>query len=64
MTKTEIKNITLKYLEKTYSNQNRLHKDTEKTFENYCRCRSFKDFSMGLKIGYKLATKKLKSKNK
>lgn len=55
MNKNEIKNITLKYIKKTYPNQNRLRKDTERIFENYIHCRSFKDFSRGLKIGYNLA---------
>ena len=57
MNKDEIKNITLKYIKKTYPNQNHLRKDTERIFENYIHCRSFKDFSKGLEMGYKLAIK-------
>jgi organic radical activating enzyme len=59
MNKDEIKNITLKYLKETYSNQNHLHKDTERIFENYVRCRSFRDFSRGLEMGYNLVREKM-----
>lgn len=51
MSEEDLKNITLDYLKKTYPNQNHLHKDTERTFENYIECRSFKDFYNGLKQG-------------
>jgi hypothetical protein len=55
MNDEDIKALALKYLGDTYPNQNHLHKDTEKSFENYMRCRSFRDFCSGLKIGYELA---------
>jgi len=52
----EIKDITLKYLGITYPNQNHLNKDNDKRFENYKICRSFKDYSNGLKDGIKYAS--------
>lgn len=55
MTEEEIKELAYKYISERYPNQNRLHKDTEKTFENYMRCRSFRDFVHGLRKGLELA---------
>lgn len=55
MSEEDIKKEALKYVSEKYGGQNRLHKDTERTFENYMRCRSFRDFVEGLKRGLEIS---------